>query len=157
MSLEWRRDAYLISTDVGLIDVGVVHRFLAEDSYWSKDIPVEVVRRGLANSMVFGVYDTSISREAGGHAQIGLARVITDRATYAYLADVFVLPSYRGQGLSKWLMEVITNHPELQGLRRWMLMTLDAQGLYRQYGFAEAANPERVMERVDRDVYRRKP
>ncbi len=156
MALEWKRDWFLISTDPGLIDIGVVHRFLSEDSYWSKGIPVEVVQRGLANSMVFGVYDTALARAGGGHTQIGLARVISDRATYAYLADVFVVASYRGRGLSKWLMEVITGHPELQGLRRWMLMTLDAQGLYRQYGFTEAANPERVMERVDRDVYRKK-
>jgi GNAT superfamily N-acetyltransferase len=155
VALEWRRDRFLISTDAGLVDIDAVHRFLSEESYWSKGIPVEVVRRGLANSMVFGVYDTSVARVGGAPVQIGLARVITDRATFAYVADVFILPAWRGRGLSKWLMEVIVGHPELQGLRRWMLLTQDAHGLYEQFGFTGAANPGRVMERVDPEVYRR--
>lgn len=156
MTTEWRRDQFLISTDAVLIDVGAVHRYLSEDSYWSKGIPVETVRRGIANSLAFGIYDTSKPRADGGPTQIGFARIISDKATFAYLADVFVLPEYRGHGLSKWLMQVIVSHPDLQGLRRWMLMTLDAHGLYRQFGFTDAANPDRVMERVDRDVYKRK-
>jgi GNAT superfamily N-acetyltransferase len=151
----WRRDRFLVSTDKSLLDVRAVHAFLSQDSYWSKGIPEETVRRGIEHAMVFGMYDTGVVRGDGVPAQVGFARVITDRSTFAYLSDVFVLPAYRGRGLSKWLMEVITGHPELQGLRRWMLLTADAHGLYRQFGFGPSAKPERVMERHDPDVYTR--
>lgn len=145
---EWRRDGILVSTDAAMIDVAAVHAFLSRDSYWCPGITIETVRRSLANCLAFGVYDTSVAREDGRAAQIGLARVITDRATFAYLSDVYILPAYRGRGLSKWLMEVVLSHPELQGLRRWMLLTADAHGLYRQFGFTEPRQPERVMERT---------
>ena len=143
---EHRRDPYLVSTDAARLDVAAIHAFLTE-SYWARGIPLEVVRRSIEGSLCFGLYD--------GNAQVGFARVITDRATFAYLGDVYVLPSHRGQGLSKWLMECIRAHPALQGLRRWALVTQDAHGLYRQYGFGDLAAPERWMERHDPDVYRR--
>lgn len=158
-AFEQRRDPFLVSTAPQLIDLGVVHAFLSRDAYWSKDIPMDVVRRGIENCLAFGLYDTSRARAGAGSGaapeQIGLARVITDRATFAYLSDVFVLPAYRGRGLSKWLMEAVMAHPDLQGLRRWMLLTADAHGLYRRFGFTDPATPERILERVVPDIYRR--
>ena len=130
---------YEISDDPGRLDLDGIHRYLSEDSYWAQKIPREVVARSVAHSLCFGVYaDTE---------QVGFARVVSDRATFAFLADVFILPEHRGRGLSKRLMAAITAHPDLQGLRRWMLATADAHGLYRQYGFAALAKPERFMER----------
>ena len=133
----WANRDFEISTDPARIDVAVVHGFLT-NCYWAKGISLELVRRSLEHSICFSIFH--------GQTQIGFARVITDRATFAYLADVFVLESYRGQGLSKWLMECIQGHPDLQGLRRWMLATRDAHGLYRRFGFHELAGPERFME-----------
>jgi GNAT superfamily N-acetyltransferase len=146
--MEWRRDAFSISTDPGRLDRAVIHGFLSE-SYWAKGIPREVVDRSIEGALCFGVYD--------GDAQVGFARVITDRATFAYLADVFVLESHRGRGLAVWLMEVLLAHPDLRNLRRWILMTRDAQELYRKFGFREIADPRRCMEIVDREVYTRAP
>jgi GNAT superfamily N-acetyltransferase len=143
--MEWRREGYRISTDPHELDRGLVHEFLRE-SYWASGIPREVVDRSIQNSLPFGVY-------AAG-AMVGFARVITDFATFAYVADVFVIPSHRGRGLAVWLMEVIRGHPGLQGLRRWVLATRDAHALYRKTGFVELADPGRYMEVVDRDVYR---
>jgi N-acetylglutamate synthase-like GNAT family acetyltransferase len=137
---------YEISADHARLDLDVIHRYLSEESYWSPGIPREVVSRAIANSLCFGIY------EKGG-SQVGFARLITDRATYAYLADVFVLPAHRGRGLSKRLMESIIAHPEVQGLRRWMLATRDAHELYARYGFTPIAKPDRLMERHDPDVY----
>ncbi len=128
---------YAISTDPGLIDTGVVHEFLSQ-SYWAKNIPRAIVEKMIKNALCFGVY----YREK----QVGFARIISDYATFAYLADVFVLPEHRGKGLSKALVGTIVAHPDLQGLRRWMLVTLDAQGLYEQFGFKHTAHPERHME-----------
>jgi GNAT superfamily N-acetyltransferase len=130
---------FRISTDPAQLDVGAIHRYLAEDSYWAKNIPLETVTRALANSLNFGLY-------APDGQQAGFARVVTDRATFAWLCDVFVLPAYRGHGLSKWLMHVVWAHPELQGLRRQLLATLDAHTLYQQFGFQELAFPERYLE-----------
>ncbi|UOG74402.1 GNAT family N-acetyltransferase [Hymenobacter tibetensis] len=130
---------FRISTDPAQLDVGAIHRYLAEDSYWAKNIPLETVTRALANSLNFGLY-------APDGQQAGFARVVTDRATFAWLCDVFVLPAYRGHGLSKWLMRVVWAHPELQGLRRQLLATLDAHTLYQQFGFQELAFPERYLE-----------
>jgi GNAT superfamily N-acetyltransferase len=144
--MEWRRDQYSISTDRDRLDYAGIHAFLRE-SYWSPGIPREVVDRSIRGSLPFGVYD--------GPRQVGFARVITDYATFAYLADVYILLSHRGLGLAKWLMEVIHTHPELQGLRRWMLVTRDAQGLYRGLGWREVEDCSRFMEIVDRDVYTR--
>jgi GNAT superfamily N-acetyltransferase len=147
MSRGWSdsRGEFEISTDPSRIDLAVVHGYLSA-SYWAKGIPLETVSRSIQNSLCFGIYR--------GNEQIGFARVITDRATFAYLADVFVLEAYRGRGLSKWLMECITAHPELQGLRRWSLATRDAHGLYRQFGFQDLKAPELWMEKHNPDVYR---
>ena len=138
---EWHKGEYTISTDRGRLDFEVIHRFISEESYWGKGRPVEVVRRSVENSLPFGIYR--------GQEQVGFARVLTDYATFAWLADVFVLKEHRGRGLSKWLMEVILGHTELQGFRRWVLATKDAHGLYRQFGFIDLHRPERWMERPD--------
>ena len=136
----WRRGEFLISTDRSRLDFDVVHGFL-KDSYWAAGIPKEIVRRSVENSLSFGVYR--------GEEQTGFARVTTDRATFAYLADVFVLEAHRERGLGRWLMEVILSHPKLQGIRRWMLATRDAHELYRKYGFEELGEPGIFMERKD--------
>jgi GNAT superfamily N-acetyltransferase len=125
----------------------MIHRFLT-NCYWAAGIPREIVQRSIENALCFGAFAED--------EQVGFARVITDRATYAYIGDVFVLESHRGRGVSKLLMTAIVEHPELQGLRRWSLVTKDAHGLYRQFGFAPLANPERYMERLDMDVYKKK-
>ncbi|MBI1213236.1 MAG: GNAT family N-acetyltransferase [Alphaproteobacteria bacterium] len=138
---------YEISTDAQRLDLDVIHGFLST-SYWSPGIPREVVERAIANSLCFGVY-----AQDGG--QVGFARLVTDRATFAYLADVFVLEEHRGKGVSKRLMEAIVAHPELQGLRRWTLATRDAHSLYARYGFTPIAKPDRMMERHDPEVYAR--
>ena len=144
--MEWRREGYTISTDKARLDRAAIHGFL-RDSYWAQGIPREIVNKSIRNSLCFGLYDGK------GNAQVGFARVITDFSTFAYLADVFVLPSHRGQGLAVWLMEVIRAHPELQGLRRFALATRDAHGLYASFGFTPLAAPERFMERHLPGVY----
>ena len=136
---------FLISTDRSKLDVDVIHRFLTH-SYWAEGIPRETVVRSIENSLCFGVYN--------GGEQVGFARVVSDFATYAYLADVFVLEPYRGRGLAKELIATIMTHPELQGLRRWSLGTRDAHGLYAQFGWTSVENPARtMMEIADPDVY----
>ena len=147
--MEWSRGALSISTEPSRIDRKLVHEFLRDRSYWAADIPREVVDRSIEGALCFGVYE--------GTAQVGFARVVTDRATFAYLADVFVLESHRGRGIATWLMEVILGHPDLQGLRRWILMTRDAHGLYEKFGFRRMADAARCMEIVDREIYRRRP
>jgi GNAT superfamily N-acetyltransferase len=149
---EVRRGETLVSDDPARLDLGVVHGFLAT-SYWAAGIPEEVVRRAIAGSLCFGLYR---SGGEGGERQIGFARAVTDRATFAYLADVFVLAEERGRGLGTFLVEAVMAHPDLQGLRRWSLVTRDAHALYRKLGFAPLALPERHMERLDRDPYRRR-
>jgi GNAT superfamily N-acetyltransferase len=144
--MNWQRDGFEISTDPKRVDAGVVHSFLT-NCYWAKGIPLATVRRSIEHSLCFGIYQAS--------QQVGFARVITDYATYAYLGDVFVLDEHRGKGLSKWLMECIVGHPELQGLRRWALVTQDAHELYEKFGFEEVRSPQRWMERHDPDVYAR--
>jgi GNAT superfamily N-acetyltransferase len=139
---------FTISTIRSRLDVPLIHSFLGE-TYWSPGIPIEVVIRAIEHSLPFGIYQIADGQ------QVGFARVITDRATFAYLADVFVVAAFRGRGLSKWLMSVIVAHPDLQDLRRWLLATRDAHELYKQYGFTALAKPERVMERHDPDVYAR--
>jgi GNAT superfamily N-acetyltransferase len=140
MVQQWNRGEYLISTDPARLDLEIIHTFL-DNSYWAKGRTVEVVKRSIENSLPFGVYM--------GERQIGFARVITDYATFAWLADVLVLEEFRGQGLGKWLVEVILSHPELQGFRRWVLATKDAHELYRPFGFDALRRPERWMERPD--------
>ena len=141
---EWKRNGFSISTERARIDLAFVHNFLSR-SYWAKNIPFEVVRRSIENSLCFGLYKAD--------EQIGFARVITDSATFAYLCDVFVSEEYRGRGLSKWLMETISLHPKLQNLRRWMLATKDAHGLYSQFGYTPLDAPEVFMQRHALDVY----
>jgi len=141
MSEVWTRGEYEISCERARLDIAAVHRYISEESYWGKGRSLEVVRRSIENSYPFGIYR--------GAEMVGFARVVTDYATFAWLADVFVLPEHRGRGLSKWLMEVILSRPELQGFRRWVLATKDAHGLYRQFGFIDLHRPERWMERPD--------
>jgi GNAT superfamily N-acetyltransferase len=145
---EARKENFLISTDSSKLNVNVIYHYLSHESYWAKGIPRTVVERSIANSICFGVYDNN--------EQIGFARVITDKATFAYLGDVFILSQYRGKGLSKWLMHMIHAHPELQGLRRWWLGTKDAHGLYEQFGWTRITDEvaKRFMQKHDPDVYK---
>ena len=142
--MEWKRDGFTVSTEKERLDRGVIHEFL-RGSYWANGIPREVVDRSIENSLCFGLYD--------GDALVGFARVISDNATFGYLADVFVLESHRGRGLATWFMEVVMAHPDLRGIRRWMLVTADAHGLYRKVGFTEPSKPERIMEKLLPDPY----
>ena len=135
----------LISTNRADVDLDVVHAFLSQEAYWSKNIPRAVVQKAIENSYCFSAFIDN--------KQIGFARVVTDAATFAYLADVFVLPEFRGHGIAKKLMQSVQTHPELQGLRRWMLMTADAHKLYESYGFSALAKPERAMEISKPDIY----
>lgn len=135
---DWERDGFTISTDPARLDLDVVHGFLAT-CYWSPGIPLATVQRAIAHSLVFGIYR--------GDTQVGFARVVSDHTTIAYVGDVFVLEAWRGRGLARWLMECMTAHPELQGLRRWVLLTRDAHGLYEKFGFTPIQNPERWMHR----------
>jgi GNAT superfamily N-acetyltransferase len=138
--LEAHRGTLVISTDLGLVDIDTVCDFFRR-SYWAKDRSRDVVERSLENSLVFGVYD--------GTRQIGIARVVTDSATYAWLDDVFIDEAYRGQSIGKWLIATVLSHPGLQGVHRIMLATRDAHGLYRQFGFTPLHAPESLMERLD--------
>lgn len=135
-----------ITNDRARMDVALIHRYLSEESYWAKGIPRELVERAIEHSLCFGAFD--------GDAQVGFARVITDFATFAYVADVFVVASHRGRGIAKRIMTAIRSHPRLRVLRRWMLVTRDAHGLYAQFGFAPLDMPERHMAIVVRDAYR---
>ena len=141
---EYRKGKFLISTDRDKLDFDTIYNFLSE-SYWAKGIPRAVVVRSIQNSLCFGMFS--------GAEQIGFARVISDYATYAYLADVFVVEPYRGRGLAKWLMECIVTHPQLQGLRRWTLATRDAHELYAKFGFKPLAKPDRFMELHNAQIY----
>jgi GNAT superfamily N-acetyltransferase len=138
MIREWRRGAYLLTTDKARLDPEVIHGFL-KTSCWAAGISADVVTRSMENSLAFGLFE--------GGEQVGFARVVTDYSTFAYLADVFVLEPHRGQGLGKWMMEVVFSHPELQGLRRWMLATRDAHELYRMHEFTELRETAIFMEK----------
>jgi GNAT superfamily N-acetyltransferase len=142
---QYQRGAYVISTAPERLDVQAIHAYLS-GSYWAESIPFEVVERALRGSLCFGLY--------APEGQVGLARIITDHATFAYVCDVYVLPHHRGQGLGRWLMECVLGSPQLQGLRRWMLVTRDAHGLYQQVGFRPLAAPTRVMEIARPGMYR---
>lgn len=132
------QQGFQISTDKSLLNKAEIYRFLKEESYWSQKLTPEKFERAIDHSLCFGVYhNDSIA---------GFARVVTDHATFAYICDVFILVPYRRLGLSKWLIQTITSHPDLQKLRRWMLATADAHGLYQQFGFTELSKPERWME-----------
>ena len=141
MAESWERDGYLISTDRSRLNIDLIHDFLSKTSYWAIERARDVVQRSIDNSLSFGVYK--------GNDQVGFARVVTDYATFAWIADVFVLPEHRGHGLSKWLMDVMLSHSQLQGFRRWVLATKDAQELYERFGFIPLHRPERWMERPD--------
>lgn len=137
---------FTISTDKSKLDLTVIHDYLANESYWSKNIPKERIRKSIANALCFGIYYKG--------NQIGYAKVVSDFSTMAYLGDVFVLEDYRRQGLSKWLMETIMSHPELTGLRRWILLTSDAHELYKKFGWQPIASPEKWMEIHRPDIFR---
>lgn len=137
---------YTLSTDPARLDVDMIHRFLSQEAYWAIGRPRQVVEKTIQNSLCFGVYCRG--------QQVGFARLVTDRATFAWLCDVFILPEHRGRGAGKFLIAGIRRHPELQGLRRWLLATRDAHGLYSQYGFKPVDRPESLMEILNRDVYR---
>ena len=139
MSYTLTKEDYTISTDKNKLDVEYIHGFLSQ-SYWSPGIPVETVTRAVENSLCFGIYHNEKESR-----QVGFARMVTDKATFAYLADVFVDENYRGRGLAKWMIETILAHPDMQGLRRIMLATKDAHSLYAQFGFVPFATPERWM------------
>jgi GNAT superfamily N-acetyltransferase len=152
--MEWRRDEYVISDDPERADLDLVHGFLAS-CYWANGIPREVVERSIRGALNFSLFVSPGDSAGAPSRQIAFARVVSDYATFAYVGDVFVLEEFRGRGLSKWLMQVIVEHPRLQGLRRWSLLTRDAHRLYEQVGFRALASPERWMERWDPEVYRR--
>jgi len=158
---------YTISTDKTRLDLPFIHSFLSKEAYWSLNIPFETVERAIAGSLCFGVYHTPppghttagtpshTTAGTPGQTQVGFARIITDYATIAYLGDVFIIPTHRGHGLSKWLMQQVMTHPNLQGLRRWVLLTADAHELYRKFGWVSIPHPEKYMELHDPDVYKK--
>lgn len=137
--IEYKKDDYLISNDPSRLNLPWIHSFLANDAYWSRGISYDVFEKSVANSLCFGLYLKD--------QQIGFSRVISDFATFAYLADLFVDSEHRGRGLGKWLVESVLSCPDLQGLRRWVLATSDAHSLYNRYGFTALRHPERMMEK----------
>jgi GNAT superfamily N-acetyltransferase len=147
MPYEIQKGDYLVSDDKQKIDLTFVHEYLSKESYWAQNIPVDVVTRSIENSISYGVYHSG--------KQVGFARVVTDKATFAYLADVFIIESYRGKGLSRMLLECIHAHPDVQGLRRWMLGTRDAHGLYTKFGWTPIPYPDRFMQLHFPDVYKK--
>jgi GNAT superfamily N-acetyltransferase len=144
--MEWRRDDYVVSDERSRLDRVCVRRFIADESYWAAGIPQSVMDKAIDNSLCFGVYR--------GEAQVGFARVVTDRATFGYICDVFVDAAHRGAGLGKWLVSCVLSHPDLQGLRRLSLMTRDAHELYTPHGFRPMADPGRYLEIHRPNVYR---
>lgn len=143
----WTKNDYFISNDISLLDIPYIHNYLCNQSYWAKDVPMNVVKRSIENSVCFGVFDNN--------KQIGFGRVITDKATFGYLADIFIDNNYRGRGLSKWLIQTMLDHPELQGLRNWVLGTLDAHSLYEKLGFIVHPEPQRMMRKNNPDCYKK--
>ena len=145
--MEWQKDDFLISTDKQKLDLAYIHHYLSKESYWAANIPFHTVKKAIDNSICFGIYQ----REQ----QIGFARMITDEATFGYLADVFIDTHFRGKGLSKWLMEIIMDYPSFQGFRRIMLATRDAQGLYAKFGFTHPANQQEIMYIRRPEIYKK--
>lgn len=144
--MEWQKEGFTISTDKHKLELAYIHHYLSKESYWAEAIPIEIVQQSINNSVCFGVYNQE--------KQIGFARVITDEATFGYLADVFIDTAFRGKGLSKWLMQIIMAYPAFQNLRRIMLVTKDAQGLYEQFGFTYPNNVQEVMYVRRPDIYK---
>jgi len=136
---EWQKGDYVISTDSDRLDIPFVFSFLSQESYWAQERSIQVVQKSLKHSLNFGIYRRD--------EQVGFARVVTDYSTFAWVADVFVVSDHRGRGLAKWLIEIITAHPDLQNLRRWVLATRDAHELYSKFGFEKLRDPDRWMER----------
>lgn len=143
---ELEQQGYSISTDKAKLDIPAIHDYLSTQTYWSEGIPRATVQSAIDHSLSFGVYHQE--------QQVGFCRVISDYTTFAYLADVFIIPAHRGKGLSKWLIKTVMEHPQLQGLRRWMLMTRDAHDLYLQFGWKVIEKPERCMEIAYKDIYK---
>lgn len=143
----WRQDEFEIDTDPARLDLDTAYDFIARRSYWSKDMPRSTFARSVKGAVCFGVYHDE--------QMIGFARVITDGATIAYLGDVYIDEAWRGRNLSKWLMRCIDSHPDLQGMRRWILVTSDAHSLYEQFGYSLLDNPDRYMERVVPNIYQK--
>lgn len=142
------KDNYLISTDKSLLCIDDIHRFLSHKAYWCLGIPKEVVSKAIENSLCFGLFDETSKK------QVGFARVVTDKATFAWICDVYIEEAYRGRSLSKWLMEVLLSHPDLLSLRRVCLATKDAHDLYKMYGFKVTETPQNWMEVKDNDIYK---
>jgi len=145
MNNKWEKDDFLITDDREDLNTDEILGYLVGQSYWAKDRTREQLETVINNSLCFGLYKSK--------RQIGFGRVVTDYATFAYLGDVYVLPEFQGNGLGKWLMEVISDHPDLQGFRRWVLATRDAHFLYEKHGFTELKHPERWMEKAAPDAY----
>lgn len=145
--MEWQKDDYTISTNKEKLNIPYVYQYLSVESYWAQQIPLEVVEKAIANSVCFGVYHKD--------QQIGFARMVTDDATFGYLADVFIDENYRGQGLSKWLVKIIMDYPPFQKFRRIMLATRDAQGLYKKFGFTHPADLKEIMYVRRPDIYKK--
>jgi GNAT superfamily N-acetyltransferase len=145
MKMELVRGEFELSTDKDRLVIDAIQEYLVEDSYWARERTLEQTKAAIEHSICFGVYH--------GVEQIGFGRVVSDRATFAYIGDIYILPEYRGRGLSKWLMEAMVGHPELQGLRRWVLATRDAHTLYEKFGFHELVHPDRWMERPAPNAY----
>lgn len=143
--MDWRKDEFTISTSRNRLQIDAIHKFLSEESYWASERTKRQTETAIKNSLPFGVYK--------GENQIGFARVVTDFATFAYLGDVYILPEFRGRGLSKWLMATIINQPDLQGFRRWVLATKDAHTLYEKFDFTGLKFPERWMEKTAPNAY----
>jgi GNAT superfamily N-acetyltransferase len=158
MSKEYEivEDEYLISTDKTKLSVEAIHNFLSKESYWAENIPLHIVQTAIDNSLCFGLYHSNKQTLPTGR-QVGFARLITDKATFAYLADVFIINDYRGKGLSKWLIKIIHEHPELQMLRGWLLRTKDAHGLYEQFGWQRASEEQmkKIMTRYVENIYKK--
>jgi GNAT superfamily N-acetyltransferase len=146
MAIEWSRAGFEVSDDAARLDLSTIHRFISQESYWAQGISQGVLARAIAHSLCFGLYQ--------GPRQVGFARVVTDRATYGYLCDVFVDRDHRGAGLGKWLVACVLEHPDLQGLRRIALMTRDAHDLYRPFGFQALPEPTRYLEIHRPEVYK---
>lgn len=144
-AMAWYKDEFMISDEKAFLNAAYIHDYLSKKSYWAESIPMEIVKKSIEGSFCFGVYQKQ--------KQVGFARVITDHATFGYIADVFIDENYRSHGLGKWLVETIMGHPELQGLRGWMLTTKDAHSLYAKFGFATIENSQRVMRKTNPDVY----
>ncbi|MCB1025486.1 MAG: GNAT family N-acetyltransferase [Acidobacteria bacterium] len=142
---EWKKDKFSITTNRNDLQIDSILDYLVNESYWARNRTRDQLETVIENSLCFGVYEDK--------RQIGFARVVTDYATFAYLGDVYILPEYQGNGLGKWLMDVISNHPKLQGFRRWILATRDAHTLYEKYGFSELKHPSRWMEKPAPDAY----